>query len=82
MAYLRFSNDCDVYLYASTNHKNKKEGFALYTSIQAGDINEWIEGETFGESINAVIVRLKELENKGVKFDKSVYQLLKEKYEK
>jgi len=78
MAYLRFSNDCDVYLYASTHHKTKKEGFALYTSIQAGDINEWIEGETFDESIDKVIVRLKELEREGIKFDRNIYKLLKE----
>ena len=74
MAYLRFSNDCDVYLYASTHHKTKNKGFALYTSIEAGDINEWIEGRTFSESIDKVIARLKELENEGVKFDKNIYE--------
>ena len=74
MAYLRFSNDCDVYLYASTHHKTKKEGFSLHTSIEAGDIDEWIEGQTFSESINKVIARLKELENEGVKFDRNIYE--------
>lgn len=74
MAYLRFSNDCDVYLYASTHHKTKKEGFSLHTSIEAGDIDEWIEGQTFSESINKVIARLKELENKSVKFDRNIYE--------
>jgi hypothetical protein len=74
MAYLRFSNDCDVYLYASTHHKTKNKGFALHTSIEVGDINEWIEGRTFSESINKVIARLKELENEGVKFDKNIYE--------